>query len=230
MIIQNVTIKNIDVYDATIFTNDLDIYLDADNAASYSGSGQTVYDLSGNGRTHTLTSASAYTVLSGVKTFDCTQAGYWLEANAAGPVLSTSGFTYMIWARLLNSTASYRTLLRSDPQDHAIIIDTGTNNLGMYDNVFNAFFPAGYNVSVWADVWAQWCITGTSTGQTFYINGQQVGTTVQTAAGNSHRWIGNVTPGGQPFGYVANLFLYNQVMSVERIRQNYYALKGRFGV
>ena len=29
---------------------------------------------------------------------------------------------------------------------------------------------------------------------------------------------------------VANMFLYNQILSADRIRQNYYALKGRFGV
>ena len=37
------------------------LYLDADNASSYSGSGTTVTDLSGNGYTNTLTGAT-YTV------------------------------------------------------------------------------------------------------------------------------------------------------------------------
>lgn len=229
MIISGATIIGADVYDATITTNDLDIYLDADNSASYPGTGTTVTDLSGNGRTHTLTSAAAYTVLSGVKCFDFTTTNY-MTADVTGPVLSTAGFTYIMWVRLLNSTASYRTFLRADPKDHAIIVNVGTNNLGMYDNDANAFYPAGYDISALADVWAQWCITGTSAGQTFYINGQQVGTTVQTAAGNSHKWVGNAPPGAQPPGYVANLFLYNQILNIERIRQNYHALRGRFGV
>lgn len=228
MIISGVTLGNTDVYDATIFTNDLDIYLDADNAVSYPGTGTSVFDLSGNGRTQTLTSAAAYTVLSGVKCFDFTTTNY-MTANVTGPVLSTAGFTYIMWVRLLASTAGYRTFLRATA-DHPIIIDVGTNNLGMYDNTINAFSPAGYNVSALADIWAQWVVTGSSAGQTFYINGEQVGTTVQTAAGNSHRWTGNAPPGSQPPGYMANLFLYNRILNIERIRQNYYALKGRFGV
>lgn len=229
MIISGVTLSNIDVYDATIFTNDLDIYIDADSAVSYPGTGTSVFDLSGNGRTQTLTSAAAYTVLSGVKCFDFTTTNY-MTANVTGPVLSTSGFTYIMWVRLLASTAGYRTFLRADPKDHAIIVNTGTNDLGMYDNDANAFFSAGYNVASLADVWAQWVVTGSSAGQTFYVNGAQVGTTVQTAAGNSHRWTGNAPPGAQPPGYVANMFLYNQIISADRIRQNYYALRGRFGV
>ena len=228
MIISGVTLKQADVYDATIWTNNLDIYIDADSAASYPGTGTSVFDLSGNGRTQTLTSAAAYTVLSGVKCFDFTTTNY-MDANVIGPVLNTSGFTYIMWVRLLASTAGYRTFLRATA-DHPIIINIGTNDLGMYDNTVNAFFPAGYDVSALADVWAQWTVTGSSAGQTFYINGQQVGTTVQTAAGNSHRWTGNAPPGSQPPGYVANMFLYNQILSIERIRQNYYALRGRFGV
>ena len=228
MIISGVTIKDIDVYDATIFTNNLDIYIDADNSASYPGTGTSVFDLSGNGRTQTLSNAAIYTVLSGVKCWDCSS-GNDIQAAVTGPVLSTSGFTYIAWARMKASTADYRTLFRSLPDDHALLIEVGNNNLGMYDNPTNSFYEAGATVAQYADVWAQWCVTGSSAGQTFYINGAQVGTTVQTAAGNSHQYFGGLGI-GQSFGYVANMFLYNQILSIERIRQNYYALKGRFGV
>jgi len=231
MIISGVTIKDIDVYDASISTNNLDIYVDADNAASYPGSGTTVTDLSGNGRTQNLSNASAYTVLSGVKCWDFSGT-YVMRAASATPTLSTSGFTYIAWARMIASSVTWRTLFRSSPNDHPLIIELGSNRLGMYDNGANAFYPSGYNdVSALANVWAQWVVAGNSSGQTYYINGVQVGTTVQTAAGNSHDWTGGVgTPNGQSFGYVANMFLYNQILSADRIRQNYYALKGRFGV
>ena len=86
-------------------------------------------------------------------------------------------------------------------------------------------------MSALANVWAQWVVSGDSSGQTFYINGQQVGTTVQTAAGNIHDWTGGVsTPNVQSFGYVANMFLYTSQLTLEQIQQNYYFLKGRFGV
>lgn len=226
MIIQGATISNARVVDATIITQNLAIWIDANDPASYSGSGTTITDLSGNGRTQNLSNAAAYTVLDGVKCWDCSST-YNIRAASIGPTLPTAGFTYIAWARMIASTASWRTLFRSSPDDHAILIENGTNRLGMYDNGTNAFYPSGYNdVSGLADVWVQWAVTGDNSGQTFYINGAQVGTTVQTVAGNAHDYTGQIP--GQPFGYVANMFLYTAKLTQEQIQQNYYALRDRF--
>ena len=228
MIIQGVTLTGTKVVDATISTQNLAIWIDANNASSYGGTGTSITDLSGNGRTQNLVSASQYTVLSGVKCFDCNS--NHLAAASIGPTLPTTGFTYIAWARMKSSSADWRTLYRSNPNDHAILIESGSNRLGMFDNSAAAFFPSGYNdVSSLANVWAQWTVTGDSTGQTFYINGQPVGTTVQTAAGNSHWLVGGINS-TQNFGYIANMFLYTTKLSLEQIQQNYGALKGVFGV
>jgi hypothetical protein len=227
MIIQGVTLTGTRVLGGSIALPNLAIWIDANNPASYPGSGTTITDLSGNGRTQTLSNASAYTVLSGVKCWDCTSA-YNIRASVAGPTLPTTGFTYIAWARMIASTASWRTLFRATPNDHPILIELGSNRLGMYDNTANAFFTAGYDVSGLANVWAQWVVTGNSSGQTFYVNGTQVGTTVQTAAGNAHDYTGQIP--GQPFGYVANMFLYTSILSLEDIQQNYYGLRDRFSV
>lgn len=226
MIIQGVTLNGTRVVDASIITQNLAIWIDANNSSSYPGSGTVITDLSGNGRTQNLSNAAAYTVLSGVKCWDCSST-YNIRAASVGPTLPTTGFTYIAWARMISSTAGWRTLYRSSPNDHAILIEIGTNRLGMYDNTAAAFYPSGYNdVSALANVWVQWAVTGNSSGQTFYINGQQVGTTVQTVAGNAHDYTGQIP--GQPFGYVANMFLYTTILTQEQIQQNYYGLKGVF--
>jgi hypothetical protein len=228
MIISGVTLNGTRVVDGSIIAQNLAIWIDADNASSYPGSGTVITDLSGNGRTQNLSNAAAYTVLSGVKCFDCTNT-YNIRAASATPTLPTTGFTYIAWARMIASTASWRTLFRSSPNDHAILIEIGTNRLGMYDNDTNAFYPSGYNdVSSLSNTWAQWAVTGNSSGQTFYINGQQVGTTVQTVAGNAHDYTGQIP--GQPFGYVGNMVLYTSILTPEQIQQNYYYYKGTFGV
>jgi len=220
MIIQGVTLSGVRVVDASIITENLAIWIDANNASSYSGTGTSITDLSGNGRTQNLQAASQYTMLNGVKCFDCSTNTNYITAASIAPVLPTTGFTYIAWARMISSSATWRTLFRSSPSDHALLIEIGTNRLGMYDNQTSAFYPSGYNdVSSLADVWVQWAVTGDSSGQTYYINGQQVGTTVQTAAGNSHWYIGL---GGQPFGYVANMELYVAKLTQEQILQNYY--------
>lgn len=227
MIIQGVTLKNISVYDSSLNLNNLAIWIDANNSLSYSGTGTAITDLSGNGRTQNLASAGQYTVLNGVKCFDCNSNS--ITAASIGPTLPTSGFTYIAWCRMKSSSADWRTLYRSNPDDHAILIQTSTDNLGMYNNAVGGFYDSGYDVTSLANVWAQWAVTGDSSGQTFYINGQQVGTTVQTAAGMSHWYLGGIGA-TQNFGYVANMFLYTTKLTLDQIKQNYYSLNSRFGL
>ena len=226
MIIQGVSLNGVRVVDASIITENLAIWIDANNASSYPGTGTSITDLSGNGRTQNLQAASQYTMLNGVKCFDCTTNTYYITAASTVPVLPTTGFTYIAWARIISSSATWRTLFRSNPNDHALLIELGSNRLGMYDNDTTSFYPSGYNdVSSLANVWVQWAVTGNSSGQTFYINGQQVGTTVKTAAGNSHWYTGL---GDQPFGYIANMELYTTKLTREQILQNYYNQLSKF--
>ena len=226
MIIQGVSLNGVRVVDASILTQNLAIWIDANNSTSYSGTGTSVTDLSGNGRTQTLDSATQYSMLNGVKCFDCNSNA--ITAASVGPTLPTTGFTYIVWARMKSSSATWRTLYRSSPNDHAILIETGSNRLGMYDNSAGGFYPSGYNdVSSLADVWVQWTVTGNSSGQTFYINGQQVGTTTQTAAGNSHWYLGGIG-NTQNFGYIANMELYTTILTQEQILQNYYNQLSKF--
>lgn len=227
MIISGVTLNGTRVVDGSIITQNLAIWIDANDPASYPGSGTTITDLSGNSRTQNLTTAAAYTVLDGVKCWNCGVDGQYIEAAVIGPTLPTTGWTYIAWARMISSSAGWRTLFRTNPNDHPLLIEVGTNRLGMFENSGAAFVPSGYNdVSGQANVWVQWAVSGDSTGQTFYINGQQVGTTAVSSSGESHRWTGGIA--GQPFGYVANMFLYTSKLTQEQIQQNYYALRDRF--
>jgi hypothetical protein len=234
MIVQGVALTGTTVADSYITTQNLAIWIDANNGSSYAGTGTAITDLSGNGRTQNLQTAAQFTTLSGVKCWDCSNASInnAISAAAIGPVLPISGFTYIAWARVIASTATFRTLFRTSPDDHPILINAGTNNLGMWNNPTATFYPAGYSVAGLANIWAQWAVTGDSTGQTFYINGQVVGTVSgQTSAGNSHNITGNVgANGGQPFGYIANMFLYTTKLTQLQIQQNWGASKGVFGL
>ena len=232
MIVQGVTLKGTTVADAYVVPPNLAIWIDANNSSSYSGTGTAITDLSGNGRTQNLALASQFTTLSGIKCFDCSSSGLGIAAASIGPVLPTSGFTYIAWARMIASSAAYRTLFRTSPNDHPILIQIGTDNLGMWDNGTSVFYPCGFSVAGLANTWVQWAVTGDSAGQTFYINGQNVGTvTAQTAAGNSHNTTGSDSGNGtQSFGYIANMFMYTAKLTQLQIQQNYGAYKVQFGV
>jgi hypothetical protein len=213
----------------TLVVDSLQLWIDADNSNSYPGSGTAVTDLSGNGRTQNLSNSLAYTTLSGIKCWDCS-GSYFIQAATIGPTLPTTGFTYTVWARMKSSTASWRTLLHPSPNDATIVIENGSNRLGIYDDNGSGFVSAGYDVAALADTWVQWSVTGNASGQAFYINGVQVGTTATTSAGNAHWLIGGLNDGSQGFGHVAQVQLYDRVLSVAEIQQNFNVLRGRFGI
>jgi hypothetical protein len=146
-----------------------------------------------------------------------------------GPTLPTSGYTYVTWARIKTSSTGYRTLFRTAPNDHPILVEINTDNLGFYDNDTASFKDSGYDVTPIEDVWAQYSVVGDNSSSTFYINGAQVGSSVAFGAGgNAHDYWGGVS--GQAFGYLANLYLYNRKLSLTEITQNYNVLKSRFGL
>ena len=222
MIIQGVTLNSVRVIDATFNTSNLILHLDANQVASYSGSGTTVNDISGNNHTHTLTGAT-YTMLNGVKCFDCTTGTGRVVVNSTGPTLPTSGFTYTTWARLQpGNSSSFRTLLYTNsPRYTPITIPNNSNTLGYWDTAFRS---SGYDLASAVDTWVQYAVVGDNSSQTFYINGVQAGNSIaQGPGGTTHwGWGNNDTVAGQPWGHVANLQLYNTKLTAEKIQQNYY--------
>lgn len=133
---------------------------------------------------------------------------------------------YIWWPRV--STSNWRTLFRGD-NDHAVIIQTGTNDLGMYSNRNGAFRDTGYDI-----IPGQWqtlivvgqgdSATATTGTQTYYVNGVNVGTTDRVISGtNTYRlsWTDGQTP-----GYFISAGIFNtaldstQVAEFEAILQN----------
>lgn len=229
MIVQGVTLRGTRVVDASIITQNLAIWLDANNSASYPGTGTTVTDLSGNGYTNTLTGAT-YTVLNGVKCFDCTTGTNRVVINGTGPTLPTTGYTYITWARLQpGNSSSFRTLLYTNsPKYTPITIPNNSNTLGYWDTAFRS---SGYDLASSVGVWTQYAVVGDISSQTFYINGVQAGNSIAYGSGGTTHWgWGNNDLALQPWGYVANMLLYTTKLTQEQIQQNYYGYKGTFGV
>jgi len=209
----------------SIVSSGLVIQLDAHESLSYPGTGTTVFDITG-GFNHTLIGAT-YTVRNGIKCFDCTTGNNRVTVNGTGPLLPNSGYTYITWARLITSTAGFRTLLYTNsPKYTPITIPNGTNTLGYWDTSFKS---SGYDVASSVGVWVQFAVVGTNTSQTFYINGSQVGSTISAGAGGTTHWgWGNNDIAGQPWGHVANMYFYNRQLNLAEITQQYNYLAPRF--
>jgi hypothetical protein len=211
-----------------LLTSGLVIQLDAYNNSSYPGTGTTVYDIT-SGYNHTLIGAT-YTVLNGIKCFDCTTGNNRVDYSATGPTLPTSGYTYITWTRLITSNTGFRTLIytKGSTKITPITIPNGTSTLGYWDTAFRS---SGYDVSSSAGTWVQFAVVGTNSSQKFYINGSQVGSTIAFGnGGNAHWGWGNNDIVAQPWGHVANMYLYDRQLSLAEITQQYNYLAPRFGL
>jgi hypothetical protein len=127
----------------------------------------------------------------------------------------------------MSSTAGFRTLLYTNsPKYTPITIPNGTSDLGYWDT---AFRNPGYDVSSSAGVWVQFAVIGTDSSQKFYINGSQVGSTIAYGSGGTTHWgWGNNDLAGQPWGHVANMYLYDRQLTLSEIQQQYNFLAPRF--
>ena len=205
-----------------IYTGSMSIWIDANDPASFSGG--SLIDLSGNNYTHSLTSSATSSTIFGFKSFDCTTGSKRIVVDGTGPTLSTSGYTYVVWARSISDNSSFRTLLYTkSPRYTPITIPSGTNTLGYWDTEFRS---SGHGLTSSVEVWAQYAVVGDNSSQTFYINDSQVGNSISYGAGGTlHDGLGNNLGSSQSFGHVGNMMLYNKKLTIEEIKQNYDALK-----
>lgn len=129
-----------------IYKSNLVLYLDANIGESYPGTGTVWYDISGNGNNFNIV-ASAYKG-NGATAYMDFNGSHGCAKNTSDISLSDStGITYIVWTRVLNSTGNWRTLTRSYVSDHHVIVQSGTENLGMYDNDAAGFIDSGYDVT-----------------------------------------------------------------------------------
>jgi hypothetical protein len=216
----------------SIVTNGLVLCLDAANRKSYPGSGTTWTDLSGNGYTHTLTSAP-FTTIDGVSCFNTSTTGNITDSGTT--FTFGSSHTMIAWARPLadSQVTTWRTLWRTQPDDHPLLIQDATNLIGYYDNNGGNFVSYGLNLGTLGleNKWTMFSLVASGGTTTLYINnGSSTGSVAYTASGMSHDAIGSTAGGSQPFGYISVAQLYNRVLTAAEIQQNFNALRGRFSV
>jgi hypothetical protein len=140
----------------------------------------------------------------------------------------------LAWASALSDAevTTWRTLWRTAPDDHPLLIADSTDQIGYYDNNAGGFVSFGATLSGLglANKWTMFTITGAGGSTNFYYdNANYVGTVAYTANGNSHDLIGSAG-GSQAFGYVATAMLYSRALSAQEIAQNYKVTKARFGL
>jgi hypothetical protein len=215
-----------------VVTTGLQLYLDAGNASSYSGSGTAWNDLSGNGRNGTLTNGPTYSSDNGGSiVFD----GINDLVQCTGSLTVTAA-TFVTWIRRNGNQGQY----------DGILFSRSTNTTGMDFQVSNQL---GYT---WNDAgntygWqsglilpdATWCMVAvsvTSTAATAYLCQTSGITTATNTVSHASSLINDIKIGQDEFGTryftgnIATAMIYDIALTAEQISQNFQADRSRFGV
>jgi hypothetical protein len=228
-----------------IVTNGLVVHVDAANRSSYSGSGSTWFDLSGNNLNFKLTGSPTHSTNNG---------GYFTLNGSS----QYANLPYNSKLNLTNWTVSVWVYLTSTPANLDAIISRafiGTNNtINYYIDCRTQFQFGSYadpggatrdinvkstttcasSVNVWKNV----CGTFNGSTMTVYVNGVSEASAAKTWAGTvsttSNLSIGCLFLGTTPSRYtdmrVSQAAVYSRALSSGEVSSNFNALRNRYGV
>lgn len=210
-------------YPIPIDTTSLVLNLDAGNPSSYSGSGSSWIDLSGNSNTGTLNNSPTFTADNGgYLTFNgSTQFVSFTNSNT----LATAATTIEVWMYTTSVSLGYQLIYGTSNYPKFYLSNA---NLAAY----NGNLLTGNSIP--ATAWKQVVLASSSSSTNFYIDGAPAGTTtgVSWSTSASTTTIGkDPASSGQYFsGRIASVKVYSRVLTQSEIFQNYNALRGRFGL
>ena len=216
---------------STIITNGLVMNLDAGNALSYSGTGTTWTDLSGNGNSGTLVNGTSYSSTSGgALAFDGINDYVSLNSNS---INSLTRFTFNIWFKT-PSIAKEQVLFSTV---------NSTQTMGYHIEFYNSkilmqLFPNGgytYASSVLSsNTWYNITVSYDNGNIAYYNNGIQDGSAtrtfnVSTATTFIGKWGGGAFYDLVFGGNIAHVSFYDRVLTSAEVLQNFNSTKSRFG-
>jgi hypothetical protein len=206
-----------------IVTNGLVLYIDPSKPSSYAGSGNTIYDISGSGKTGTFTNGPTFSGLNGGSIVFDGSNDYILFPNSD---VMGSVYTQNIWFKKNSSNVG-------------LLVDTGYAGALVYSGsiVFYYTNVSPYTLTAYYSftIGAWYCLSlvrGSSTKE-IYLNGNILASTASTDmydAPGTNLTVGS-NGGSQEFlnGNIGQVQIYNRALSAVEVQQNYNATKGRFG-
>jgi hypothetical protein len=220
-----------------IVTDNLALYLDAGNAASYPGSGSTWTD---------LVAAKAFTLYNS-PTYSASNGGYlnfdpastqWADATSLPSSLSNWTVEAWHWYAGTNNNGSPCIVTEAyagGPINYTVgnCTDSSPNlQVGYWDG--GSFHPTPQGTVLTAGQWYQVVGTFDGTANRLYLNSGFVSSTATTSAAQSggagirlmRRWDADQYWGGR-LGIVR---IYSAALTAEQVAQNFNANRSRFGL
>ena len=223
----------------SIVTDQLAMYLDAANPASYTANGTTWTDLSGNNNNATLVGSPTFSSANqGSITFSGSNYGV-VNNPTSNLIFGTSDFTISWWQKASNSNNNTRLFGNLSNNNWA------SGNWVMGQNVSSANIIALYvnpyhviEASTIPETWQNVVITRSGNSYSIYINNSLISTTTSTTSLDngalrsffigSSGWPGD---SGTPWiGNIATISIYKKSLSSLERLQNFNAVKSRFSL
>lgn len=213
-----------------IVRNGLLMFVDAANINSYPGTGTTWYDISGNGNHMSMINGVSFSKAnSGVMMLDGTND--YIELPSFN--ISTTNHTIIGASRYSNAAGG-----------RGRIFSSYSNNwlMGHWNNFIKVYHAGGAWVSVYPSSntgtteWLMHTVVENYSSDlwTYYCNGILVASNTSGIEGPNGLSFGNWRQGGVSaelsIAEIGFFMVYNRLLTVEEINQNYNALKGRFGL
>jgi hypothetical protein len=218
-------------YAPTITMTGLRLYLDASNSSSYSGTGTTWYDLSGNSNDVTMQNSGSITYNSGIGYFSTGSNGWFSKTSGNNMPTGNSPYTLSVWVQL-GSSWSVNGLISIGPfgtinQSNAFRTDT-TNS---YYNYWWANDLYGTSSLSPATVWFNAVAKFDGTTRSIWINGNQISsdTPVGHNVTTSDIQVGKTVGSEYLNGNIAQALIYDVAISDAQVLSNFNSTKARFG-
>jgi hypothetical protein len=238
------------LYSPKIVTNSLVLILDAANGDSYSGSGTTLFDLSGNGNSGTLVNGASYNTNNGGSFF----------FDGVNDYMETQGGTNFTPNDNFSIFCTFSGISISNPTavtDNTSVIfgkgiTAGSYGIGLNYNQITDVYTLRLGVRSESNVFLTHDVTYTpntivnvgmvySPGTCkFYLNGAYITVATNQSilsstldTGNYFSFFTNPVYGGNgrwAQGRLYSAMVYSKALTNEEVFQNYNATKGRFGL
>lgn len=215
-----------------IVTNGLVLCLDAANPKSYSGSGTNWKDLSGNGNYGTLINGVGYSADNkGTMVFDGVNDFVLTDFFPSESILGNK-FTWSFWAkytRFANNIGSHGN--STEPRFYTQLTSTnGRLRTAIGDTFYDSATLGTENLNKWLMISFVYNEGIVKTYVNANLKDERSG--VSFIGTSSSPWtVGSGFNNSRFFeGQSSNHIIYNRALSEAEIRQNYNALRGRYGL
>ena len=145
---------------------------------------------------------------------------------AASVPIAATDYTIAFWFKGVAPSSTWRVGARASGADYHIIVESGSNRLGLYSGGFK---DSGATLAVGGD-WRHLVSVGTGGDTLFYVDGALAGTVVGTQSTDAIDSIGNKPSGGMRFAdYIDEAAIWTRALSAAEILNIYNLQTGVLG-